>query len=669
MASVDLEVGGRRVDAQAVGRDAAPVPVDQPDVLDGSWVEPGGIVVEAAFAEALGVAVGDTVLLDGASFRVVGAAVSAASAPYPDETCFAGPCTGDAGVLWLTDADVANLDVPPERISHVVNLQLSDPDTAQAFIDAHGFNQPPQPPAQSWQEITDAADSRYRHQRRALLVGSWVLAVLAVASMAVLVGSRTADQSRRVGLLKAVGATPLTVAGILLAEYVIVALVAAAVGLAGGWLVAPLLTDPAEGLLGTASSPRLSASSIGVVTAMALAVAIAATLGPAVRAARTSTAGALLAPTRPPRRIGWLIDLSARLPAWLLLGIRLIAQRPRRTVLAAASVFVTVSGVVAVLGAHAEVDRGDLDLDSAAIDRLNRVLLVIGLALGVLAAINAIASTWATATRLATAVGPRPRARRHTAPGVRRALGGTGAAGARRRRLGHPRRHPAARRSGPRRRNDATALAAAGGGAGGGARCRRAHGSAGAPRCAHLRRPGVASRGALSEPLCRTDVVDLRRDSVAVRDVDPALHDKPIWWSGAKSSSCQSRRRAAGSRCSASFGWLTGDGPAGGNAAASPARRRSGACTARARPDGRRLTGRSANDTCCSIDAPSQLGQAADDANRVRGLLALAGAPCDTADPARAQAAALNVPDRGQHVHDQRRLRVDLGQPEPGRHA
>ena len=52
-----------------------------------------------------------------------------------------------------------------------------------------------------------------------------------------------ADQTRRVGLLKAVGGTPGLVAAVLLAEYVLVALVAAAAGLAVGSLTAPLLTE------------------------------------------------------------------------------------------------------------------------------------------------------------------------------------------------------------------------------------------------------------------------------------------------------------------------------------------------------------------------------------------------------------------------------------------
>ena len=79
----------------------------------------------------------------------------------------------------------------------------------------------------------------------------------------------------------------------LLAEYVVVALLAAAAGLAVGWLAAPLLTDPGAGLLGRAGAPTLTLSTVGLVTAVALGVAVAATFVPAVRAARTSTVLAL----------------------------------------------------------------------------------------------------------------------------------------------------------------------------------------------------------------------------------------------------------------------------------------------------------------------------------------------------------------------------------------
>src|ERR1017187_9188827 len=101
--------------------------------------------------------------------------------------------------------------------------------------------------------------ARAQYEQQALLAGSWLLGVLAKASVAVLVGGRMADQIRRVGLLKAVGGTPGLVAAVLLAEYMFLALLAAVAGLLIGRLTAPLLTNPGSGLLGNASSPTLTA--------------------------------------------------------------------------------------------------------------------------------------------------------------------------------------------------------------------------------------------------------------------------------------------------------------------------------------------------------------------------------------------------------------------------
>ena len=96
-----------------------------------------------------------------------------------------------------------------------------------------------------------------------LQIGSRLLGLLAVASVAVLVGGRMADQTRRVGLLKAVGGTPGLVAVVLLAEILVVALLAAAAGLTAGWLAAPLLSDPGAGLLGARLRRRSPSSPPG----------------------------------------------------------------------------------------------------------------------------------------------------------------------------------------------------------------------------------------------------------------------------------------------------------------------------------------------------------------------------------------------------------------------
>ena len=145
---------------------------------------------------------------------------------------------------------------------------------------------------------------------------------------------------------------------------------------------------------------------------------MAATLVPAVRAARTSTVRALAGSARAPRRTEWLIALSARLPVSILLGLRIAARRPRRAALAVISSAITVSGIVAVLAAHAQLNDQKRPLSTAfdqlRADRLNDVMLVITLMLVALTAVNAIFITWATvldtrhASALARALGVTP---------------------------------------------------------------------------------------------------------------------------------------------------------------------------------------------------------------------------------------------------------------------
>jgi putative ABC transport system permease protein len=257
--------------------------------------------------------------------------------------------------------------------------------------------------------------------QKVLLIGSWLLAMLAIASIAVVVGGRMAEQTRRVGLLKAVGATPALVAVVLLAENLLLALAAAILGLAAGGLLAPALASPGHGLLGAAPSPPVTPGSAALVVGVAAAVAAAATLAPALRGARTSTIHALNDPARPPRRRPLVIALSAALPVPLLLGLRLVARRTRRTVLTAASLTIAVTMVVAALTVQRDLETHQAHAavgfltSSAIVQSANHVLLVLSLILVTLAAISATFTAWATvidaqiATALARALGATPR--------------------------------------------------------------------------------------------------------------------------------------------------------------------------------------------------------------------------------------------------------------------
>jgi ABC-type lipoprotein release transport system permease subunit len=366
------------------------------------------------------------VTLNGRAFRVAGLAVTAASTLLYPHICFSGCDLSTSelarkvpGDVWMTRADAVNLATAAEPLSYTLNLKLADPSDADAFASAYDSSQTSAyaPFLNSWENISFNSANLVRNEQRVLLIGSWLLGLLAVASVTVLVGGRMTEQTRRVGLLKAVGSTPGLVAAVLLAEHLILAVVAAAFGLLIGWLVAPLLSRPGAALLGSPGTPPVTLATIGLVIAVALAVAAAATLVPAVRAARTSTVRALADSARPPRRRAWAIAISARLPVPLLLGLRVAARRPRRVVLSVISIAITTTGIVAVLLVHAGYNASlgaNAGLDNPQDARLSQVMTVLSVALVVLALVNAILITWATvldarhASALARALGATP---------------------------------------------------------------------------------------------------------------------------------------------------------------------------------------------------------------------------------------------------------------------
>jgi ABC-type antimicrobial peptide transport system permease subunit len=392
---------------QVEGREPGVAAVDQPKVTDGTWIRPGGVVVERSFAQAANLSLGQTITLNGHPFRVVGFAITAAFHGFPG-----------VSLIWATEAAARSLATKADPLSYISNLKLSDasPRAVNAFVNAYGVNNsaPAEgkkgggpadattPSLTSWMETAYTDASFLRTDQAFLFTGTVLLGLLALASVAVLVGGRLAEGTRRVGLLKATGGTPGLVAATFLAENLFLALVAAVVGLLAGWRAAPLLSKPEADLVGTPGAPPLTLVTVVVALAVSLAVALASTLVPAIRAARMSTVSALADAPRPPKRRDSLIRLSRKLPVPALIGLRLVARRPRRAIFSAASIAVAVMGLVAALAIHAAVDNKFSHFGSSGglvnpdVPRAEQVLTAITISLVTLAALTAIFAAMAT---------------------------------------------------------------------------------------------------------------------------------------------------------------------------------------------------------------------------------------------------------------------------------
>lgn len=408
MAWTSIDAHGTSGVAEVQGRDATGTGVDRPLIVSGHWVGRTGVVIERAFAQAMGLSVGDSVDLGGRQVPVVGIAISAALPPYP-QLCTIGCIldrpgwfSAEPGLVWATRHRVRTLATVQEPLVWFQYLKLHDPSTAPAFAARYNSGGPPDGRAElnPWQDIAARQAEQLTNERTAVVFGSTLLVILALATLVVLVGGRMSDEVRRVGMLKAAGATPGFVARLLLASYLAIGLVAAVVGLGAGHLLTPRLVTLSAGLLGHVGATSVTTTDVVAVIGSVLTLVVIAATVPAWRAARTSTVLALADGGRTPRRRGTLLALSARLPTPALLGLRLTARRPRRAALTSLSVAVAVCGSTVVLYAqsslHAERGNAGGPADPQ-VAQIHTVTTTLSLLLAVMAAVNLVFVTRASA--------------------------------------------------------------------------------------------------------------------------------------------------------------------------------------------------------------------------------------------------------------------------------
>ncbi|MGW0982632.1 FtsX-like permease family protein [Streptomyces xiamenensis] len=402
--STTVRANGRTENTTVEGRERAASAVDRPLVTSGTWVRGGGAVIERGFAQALGVRVGDRVTIGEREYPVVGTAISAATAVYPWGNWAQGPGPSDGGGrIWLTteDARAAAGDTSP---LYLLNIKLSDPEAARgwadsAFIDdlrgQEWVNTRP------WQTFLEGDTRLLGSVRPTLVVGGGLLAAASLVTLASLGAVRAPRDRRRAALFKAVGATPRTVAALLLAQYLLLTVVAAAAGVIAGCLTAPALADPSAGLLNTAGPP--TAGIVVAATALALLVTSIATLGPVLRTVRSSTADTLADPAHLTAHRPRLTAVTAHLPTPLLIGLRLIARRPGRAVLSAVGPAATMVMVTAVLtfqvSLAAETAQGTSTVQEIRDAVTGQVMLGVTVALGALCVLNTVFVSWSAAVQ------------------------------------------------------------------------------------------------------------------------------------------------------------------------------------------------------------------------------------------------------------------------------
>jgi len=397
-AQVVGEIDGAEIRLRVEVRDVDPAAVDQPLVTAGQWLDSRqGVVLEDGLAAAAGLQPGDTITIAGQHLPARGSALTVSAKPYPMEQ----PAT-----VWISPATATRLAAALDGGAYKIYLRLSDPAQAESFAAAH-----PEVDEHPWQDRK--SESAVDLQELAAMLATLAAFVvgLTIATAAILVAGRMAAQIRQVGTLKAVGVTPGQVTGVLLVEYLTVALLATTVGLAAGTLLAPPLARLTRPLsVYGAQTPPITLSRAAIVVAVATSVVLLATVRPALRGVRRSTLHSLGSNTRPPRRAGRLIRALARLPLPLPigLGLRAATRRPGRFIATTFGLTIGIALVIAGLALRTGVqtvhrqglsriavaahdpDPISLAATTANLDRLSTLGFTIAAFLIGLAVINAI---------------------------------------------------------------------------------------------------------------------------------------------------------------------------------------------------------------------------------------------------------------------------------------
>src|SRR2546430_189453 len=308
-----------------------PRAMSAPLVVAGTWLRSSaqdGAVVEASFAEAVRVGVGDRITVDGIDgtrvpMRVIGIADTADQGFYPQWT---------PGLMWVQHGLLTRVEANPGETHEIVGLRLFDSSTVATGQIVQTiwnlYNGPAENSASAverystWQQVKNSMASNDRLLGLLLALFGIIALVGAPCAIANVTAGRVLVQRQDIAMLKALGFTPGQVVRMLLAEQTLLGAAGAGLGLIVAWIMtSPEFVQPPDGTpVGLAPLSAGWMALIGVGTVLTVAVA---TVIPAWWAGRVSPVAAVQA--SPPRGHLSLIarlSLLFHLPAALVLGAR-----------------------------------------------------------------------------------------------------------------------------------------------------------------------------------------------------------------------------------------------------------------------------------------------------------------------------------------------------------
>ncbi len=312
-------------------RAMTPVPPEMsaPLVVAGTWLRSSardGVVLEASFAQAVHVGVGDQITvygIDGTAvrMRVIGLADTADQGFYPQWT---------PGLIWVQHRLLTKVEPRASETHEIVGLRLYDNSavaTGQVVQTIWNlYNGSSENSAverySTWQQVKDSMASNDRLLGLLLALFGIIALVAAPCAIANVTAGRVLVQRQDLAMLKALGFTPGQVVRMLLAEQTLLGAAGAALGLiAARIMTSPEFVRPPDGTpVGLAPLSGAWMTLIGVGTVLTVAIA---TVIPAWWAGRVSPVAAVQ-PSPPRGHLSLIarLGLLFHLPAALVLGAR-----------------------------------------------------------------------------------------------------------------------------------------------------------------------------------------------------------------------------------------------------------------------------------------------------------------------------------------------------------
>jgi putative ABC transport system permease protein len=345
----------RELSLSVLGRDSPGGALDRVDLVRGKWVAaPGEIVVTRAYANQNSLSLGDRLTALATSGKPVLTVVGEAVDVDP-RLNRAWVTSGQVGALNATDAPL-NF-----QMSYRFGSAPSSDDIRSAV--SRLKSSVPEGAVLGYGSYLDFRDN-FNMNTSLVLTFLLAFAAMALASVAVIVGNVVTGavlaSYREIGVMKAIGFTPIQVVMVFVLAMLVPALAAGVIAVPIGALASkPLLDQAAEAVSLPSPSPVVPLIDLLALVIPLAAVIAAATL-PAWRAGRLSPVEAIVEGTAPSGR--WSALLQGRLGWWklprpLALGIGDAFARPFRAGLTALAILAGVATLVFASGLYSAINR------------------------------------------------------------------------------------------------------------------------------------------------------------------------------------------------------------------------------------------------------------------------------------------------------------------------